>query len=71
MGKDTNFAHFLYAKINFFAKSQRKNYSTENKVIGNLQKTCNNLTFVLQYKYVCKFGIFDINKENSFEKKYI
>ena len=36
MGKVTNFAHFLYVKINFSAKSQQKNYSTENKVIGPL-----------------------------------
>ena len=35
MDKDTNFAHFLYAKINFSTKSQQKNYSTENKVIGS------------------------------------
>ena len=28
------FTHFLYAKINFFAKSQQENYSTENKVIA-------------------------------------
>ena len=34
MGKVTNFAHFIYVKINFSAKSQQKNYSTENKVIG-------------------------------------
>jgi len=36
MGKVTNFAHFLYVKINFSAKSQQKNYSTENKVIGTI-----------------------------------
>ncbi len=40
MGKDTNLAHFYAQKVNFCAKSQQKNYSTENKVIGK-----NMLTF--------------------------
>ena len=48
MGKDTNFAHFLYAKINFSTKSQQKNYSTENKVIGKEDKIlANNIKCVI------------------------
>lgn len=35
MGKIANLAHFLCIKINFSLKSQQKNYSTENKVIGS------------------------------------
>lgn len=33
-GRVINFALFYLSKINFCAKSQPKNYSTENKVIG-------------------------------------
>ncbi len=40
MGKIANLAHFLCIKINFSLKSQQKNYSTENKVIGGCSFSC-------------------------------
>ncbi len=37
-GEVINLVLFCTLKINFFAKSQQKNYSTENKVIGSERK---------------------------------
>ncbi len=48
--------HFLYSKINFIAKSQQKNYSTENKVIGN-KKLFTNLLF---YVKIIKHNILQL-----------
>ena len=52
MGKVTNSAHFLYVKIIFSAKSQQKNYFTENKVIGNTGKPCGFFFSMLQLNHV-------------------